>query len=152
LAVRAGAQNKQDVLAGLVFLSIALAGLWIARNYAIGTPGRMGKGFMPVVLCIVLGGLGVATIVRGFMSRTAEKVIIAWRPLALVVAGFAIFGLSLNTFGFVLASAAMLAIASFALPRRHLLETAVTAAVLITGCALLFVVALKLPIPMWPQF
>jgi putative tricarboxylic transport membrane protein len=151
LAVRAGAHNRQDILAGLAFLTIALLGLWIARNYPIGTPGRMAKGFMPAVLCVILAGLGVATIVRGVLSSHAERVTIAWRPLVLVVTGFAAFGLTLNTLGFVLASAAMLVIGSFALPRRHLLETALTVAVLIAGCALLFVVGLKLPIPIWPQ-
>ena len=149
--MRAAAHNKRDMLAGLVFLLIALTGLWIARNYAVGTPGRMGKGFMPVVLCSILAVLGVATIARGFFSGQVEGVTIAWRPMLLVVAGFAAFGLTLNSLGFVLASAIMLGVTSFALPRRHLLESILTATILIASCALLFVVALKLPIPIWPQ-
>lgn len=149
--MRIEARDKRDILAGLVFLSIGLTGLWIARGYTIGTPGQMGKGFMPVALCAILAGLGLATIVRGVLSRHAESVTVAWRPLVLVIAGFAVFGLTLNTLGFVVASALMLAIGSFALPQRHLMETSLTAAVLITGCALVFVVALGLPIPVWPR-
>jgi hypothetical protein len=149
--VRIEARNKRDILAGLAFLSIALAGLWIARGYTIGTPGQMGKGFMPIALCGLLAILGLATIIRGAASKSVENVKLDWRSLVPVVAGFAIFGLTLNTLGFVVASALMLAIGGLALPRQRLMEMILTAAVLIAACGVIFVVALGLPIPIWPR-
>ena len=37
---------NRDVLSGLVFVVIGAAALWIGRDYAMGTPFRMGPGYL----------------------------------------------------------------------------------------------------------
>src|SRR4051812_8610469 len=51
--------TRKDVLSGLMFIGIALLGLWLSRNYPIGTSLRMGTGYVPRLLCWILLGLGV---------------------------------------------------------------------------------------------
>ncbi len=38
---------RKDVLAGLLFIVVAVLGLWISRDYPIGTALRMGTGYVP---------------------------------------------------------------------------------------------------------
>ena len=38
---------RTDVLAGLLFIGLALLGLWLSRDYPIGTALRMGTGYVP---------------------------------------------------------------------------------------------------------
>ena len=57
--------HRKDVLAGLLFIAVAVLGLWASRNYPIGTATRMGTGYVPRLLCWILLGLGVAGVAAG---------------------------------------------------------------------------------------
>ena len=52
---------RKDVLSGLLFIAIALFGLWLSRDYPIGTALRMGTGYVPRLLCWILLGLGASS-------------------------------------------------------------------------------------------
>ena len=41
---------RTNVLAGLMFIGLAALGLWVSRNYPIGTALRMGTGYVPRLL------------------------------------------------------------------------------------------------------
>jgi hypothetical protein len=56
---------RKDVLAGLMFIAVAALGLWLSRNYAIGTALRMGTGYVPRLLCWILLALGAIIFVQG---------------------------------------------------------------------------------------
>ena len=67
---------RRDVLAGLLFIGVAILGLWLSRDYPIGTALRMGTGYVPRLLCWILLGLGAVVLVQGL--REAQDV----RPLS----------------------------------------------------------------------
>ena len=50
---------RKDVLAGLLFIGVAVFGLWLSRDYPIGTALRMGTGYVPRLLCWLLFGLSI---------------------------------------------------------------------------------------------
>ena len=56
---------RKDVLAGLLFSGVAVFGLWLSRDYPIGTALRMGTGYVPRLLCWVLFGLGAIVLLQG---------------------------------------------------------------------------------------
>src|SRR3954451_15556402 len=58
---------RRDVLAGLLFVGVALLGLWLSRDYPIGTALRMGTGYVPRLLCWILLGLGAIVLVQGLV-------------------------------------------------------------------------------------
>src|SRR5436853_4862570 len=60
---------RKHVLAGLLFMAVALLGLWVSRDYPVGTALRMGTGYVPRLLCWVLMGLGGIVLVQGFLER-----------------------------------------------------------------------------------
>ena len=69
---------RKDVLAGLLFIGVAVFGLWLSRDYPIGTAFRMGTGYVPRLLCWLLFGLGVVVLVQGCARRKTRG---HFRPL-----------------------------------------------------------------------
>src|SRR5262249_20603046 len=64
---------RRDVLAGLMFVGVALFGRWLSRDYPIGTALRMGTGYVPRLLCWILLGLGVVVLVQGLRDALASE-------------------------------------------------------------------------------
>src|SRR5205085_8179104 len=56
----------KDFWSGVMFCSFAAVAILAARGYSLGTTGRMGPGYFPLLLGFVLGALGVVLIARSF--------------------------------------------------------------------------------------
>src|SRR6266849_2039233 len=98
---------RKNVLAGLLFVAVAALGLWLSRDYPVGTALRMGTGYVPRLLCWALLGLGCLILLQGLReSRAAPQsevpVAWGWRALVFVTASLVIFGLALETLGLVI--------------------------------------------------
>src|ERR1041384_4014646 len=63
---------RRDVLAGLLFIGVALLGLWLSRDYPIGTALRMGTGYVPRLLCWILLALGAAVALQGVFGANDQ--------------------------------------------------------------------------------
>ena len=63
---------RKDVLAGLMFMAVAAFGLWLSRDYPIGTALRMGTGYVPRLLCWILLGLGAVVFLQGLREAQAR--------------------------------------------------------------------------------
>ena len=63
---------RKDVLAGLLFCAIALLGLYLSRDYPVGTALRMGTGYVPRLLCWILLALGALILVQGLREPEAN--------------------------------------------------------------------------------
>src|SRR5215467_14244717 len=92
---------RRDLLAGLMFVGVALFGLWLSRDYPIGTALRMGTGYVPRLLCWILLGLGVVVLVQGLRDAQGARLVSSgqasgWRPVVFVTASLVIFGLSIE--------------------------------------------------------
>ena len=49
-------KSQKDCVAGLMFMGVGTAFAWGATTYNIGTGARMGPGYFPLILGILLGG------------------------------------------------------------------------------------------------
>ncbi len=84
-----------------------MLGLWLSRDYPIGTALRMGTGYVPRRCCCwMLLGLGAVVLVQGLRAgaRPRGRVVgraPAWRPVIFVTASLVIFGLSIERLGLV---------------------------------------------------
>ena len=146
---------RADVLSGLLFIAIAALGLWISRDYPVGTSLRMGTGYVPRLLCWVLLALGACVLVQGLReapSRQGAVASIGWRPLVLVTAGLALFGLTLERLGLVLAILLLTIAGAYATRGRGIVETLLAALLLIALSWGIFIAGLGLAIPLWPDF
>jgi hypothetical protein len=141
---------SKNLLAGLMFIGFGLLGLWLARDLDAGGASDMGPGYFPRAVCallIVLGGtLAAASLVRA--GEPAERW--ALRPLLLITASALAFALLLKPLGLVgtLAVTTILAGTAGRMLRPGALMA--LAAALIAINVGIFVLILKMPIPLWP--
>lgn len=142
----------RDVWAGLLFIAIGASAAWLARNLAVGQAMRMGPGYVPRGLAIVVMALGVIVLLRGLLRGSAAIEPGRWRPLLVVLGAILAFALLMAPAGLVVAGAALVVAARFADDERRPVETIAFAAVLALAAASLFVGALGLPYRVWPEF
>jgi hypothetical protein len=127
----------------------------ILAGYAMGTPARMGPGFFPFWLGMILFGLGLIIAVGGFRDSTKDMGEIEpfhWRPIVLVLGAVVIFGVILKWTGMLIAGFLLVVIASLGSKEKFRpIQVVILAFFLVVFCALTFVWGLKLPIPLCPD-
>jgi hypothetical protein len=145
---------RADVLSGLLFIAIAAFGLWISRDYPVGTAVRMGTGYVPRLLCWAVLGLGVIILVQGLRqpARPLRSTAVAWRAALSVTIAIVAFALSLERLGLVLAIVLLTGVGALATRTLKPLETAIAAIVLIVLSWGIFIAGLGLAIPIWPEW
>ena len=148
---------RRDVLAGLMFVGVALFGLWLSRDYPIGTALRMGTGYVPRLLCWILLGLGVVVLVQGLREAQGARLTSSggasgWRPVVFVTASLVIFGLSIERLGLVLSILLLVGVGAVAARGLRLVETLAAALALIALSWGIFILGLGLTIPVWPEW
>lgn len=144
-------------LIGLIFAVIArgVPGLSLLPGYSMGTPARMGPAFFPFYLGAILFVLGLMIAVNGFRSahgQAGSKIDkFHWRPILLILGGVVMFGIILKPVGMLIAGWLLIMVASVGSYEFQWKRSAVLGVVLVIFCALVFVVGLKLPIPLCPD-
>jgi putative tricarboxylic transport membrane protein len=147
---------RKDVLAGLLFMTVGVLGLIISHGYPIGTALRMGTGYVPRLLCWLLIGLGALVLLQGLRDARAQTIfdghsLPAWRPVIFVAASLAIFAVTVERLGLVIAILLLTGIGGIAARGLKPIETAIAALVLIVLSWAIFIVGLGLTIPVWPD-
>jgi putative tricarboxylic transport membrane protein len=148
---------RRDVLAGLLFIGVALLGLWLSRDYPIGTALRMGTGYVPRLLCWLLLGLGAVVLVQGLREAQDARPlspsdVSALRPVIFVTASLVIFGLSIERLGLIISILLLIGVGSVAARGLRPFETLAAALVLIVLSWGIFILGLGLTIPVWPEW
>ncbi len=148
---------RKDVLSGLLFVGVAALGLWLSRNYPIGTALRMGTGYVPRLLCWTLLALGAIVLVQGLREGQSARslapgAVSAWRPVVFVTASLVIFGLSIERLGLVVSILLLIGLGAVAARGLKPLETMAAALVLIVLSWGIFILGLGLTIPVWPEW
>jgi putative tricarboxylic transport membrane protein len=140
-------RNAKDVLAGCLFVAFGLAFLILAQDYQLGSARRMGSGYFPVALSLLLIVIGLATVARGILVAGTPIRDVAGRALLLVTASIVVFGLLVERAGVGLAVAALVLVAAPASRNSRVLATLLLATALGAFCLLVFVKGLGLPFP-----
>lgn len=146
-----GSVGLRDVAAGVFILAIGIAVGIASLELNFGTPQRMGSGFLPFWLGILMGIVGLLIIVGALRGGESFPEFPTVRPLVALILGFSAFAFLVAPAGLVIAAFAGVMVTSFGTKQVHLLQTAIFAAALAGLSALLFVVLLEVPINMWPR-
>jgi hypothetical protein len=192
--------NTKDLIGGGMLLLIAVIGYWLNQDHTLGTPRRMGPGYMPMLTFWLLGGLGALVMGLGLFSGPdplakwtkleivavpfaiitffivypiarsigfpgwyplgfgllgacfALSVAPGWRPIGLVHAGMAVFGLMLEQFGLMASIAATVVVAAFAEPTHRVKGVIGMLLFLCVLCWWVFIRELDIRVPLWPVF
>jgi hypothetical protein len=145
-------RNPKDLYAGLLFMAFGLAALVIAGSYPQGSASRMGPGYFPRILGILLLGLGTLLSLRGFRSGGEAMSRWHWRPLTIVLLSVLVWGLTAQGLGLVVASLALVFMSSVASDEFRWREAVLSGAIQAAAMAALFIYGLGVPLPVWPVF
>jgi hypothetical protein len=156
-------KSQKDFFSGLMFSGVGVAFAWGATTYTVGNGARMGPGYFPLMLGILLAILGGVIIFKSLVVETEDGEKIgswAWKPLFFIIAANLIFGLALGglpsvkipAMGLIVGIYALTFVASLAGEEFKFKEVAVLATVLAIMSYLAFVILLKLQFPVWPTF
>ncbi|MCC5989654.1 MAG: tripartite tricarboxylate transporter TctB family protein [Pararhodobacter sp.] len=145
--------NPRAVAGGLLATALGVFAMWEGSGYAIGSIRRMGPGWFPLALGVLLVALGLALALWGLTRHAAraepgpESESADWRALAAITAGLAAFAALIERAGLVPAVFALVALASLAAgPPRPLRVLALAAAISALSWAV-FRLGLGLPLP-----
>src|SRR5882724_6040769 len=92
-------KSQKDFFSGVMFMAIGIAFAWGATTYTVGEGARMGPGYFPLVLGVVLASLGAFIFFESLVVETEDGEKIgawAWRPLFFVIAANLAFGVLLG--------------------------------------------------------
>jgi Tripartite tricarboxylate transporter TctB family len=147
-------KNPKDFWAGVMFAAIGIAFAVIVKyyGYPMGNASRMGPGFFPFYLGILLGLLGIAIIVESFATSGGPVGKFAWKPLLWILGAVVAFGLIAKIAGLAVSIVMLVAVASYGGHEFKLKEVLISGVVLAVFSVLVFVKGLKLSFPIWPPF
>ncbi len=176
-------KSQKDFFSGLMFMAVGVAFAWgvlgdkfeisvdvatkawilVKTNYAVGTGARMGPGYFPLMLGILLAILGLVIMFKALVVEAfgGDKIgAWAWKPLFFIIAANLLFGVLLAglpkygipAMGLIVGIYALVFVASVAEPGWKVKNTFILATVLAAGSYIAFVYVLKLQFPVWPAF
>ena len=142
--------NTPDLAFAVFLIAIGALALALASPLAVGTAAAMGPGYVPRGLAILIMVYGAVLGARALFSGRAPMPAIEWRPLFLIFSAVALFAVLLPFAGLALTSFVLVICAGFAAYDVRFRENAIAAVVLAAFAVVLFVMALGLPIQVWP--
>lgn len=156
-------KSQKDFFSGVMFMGVGVAFAWGAAGYTIGNGARMGPGYFPLVLGILLAILGGIITFTALVVETVDGDKIgsfAWKPLFFIIMANVVFGacigglpsIGLPPMGLVIGIFALTFIASNAGDEFNLKEVIILAVLLNVLSYFAFIVLLKLQFPVLPGF
>lgn len=147
-------RNQKDFAAGLIYILMG-AGFSIgALSYRLGDPARMGPGFFPFWIGVLLALVGLVT--AGSSLRRTAPVDPLKRPelgaMAWVLGGVVLFGLLLQPLGLVLSLVALVLVSSRASHEFTWRGALVSTLVLVLFSIGVFIYGIQLQIGLWPAW
>jgi hypothetical protein len=143
-------RNPKDFYSGLIFVAFGIAAIVIGSNYALGTAARMGPGYFPRILGIMLVLLGAALSLRALRSQGSPIAAWKWRPTLIVLGSVVLFGVMVNTAGMVLSTIVLIVLSSAGSHEFRPKEALISGVLLAALAVGVFVIGLKLQLPIWP--
>ncbi len=145
--------RSRDYAGGALMIIIGAFATWQSTTYDIGSLTRMGPGFYPALVGLLLGLTGLGILLRPKVSETeavAEAVStpVDWRGWAFILAGIASFVIVAQFAGLLPATFAIVFISAFG-DRNNTLKSATLLALAISLVSVvIFWWALKVQLPL----
>jgi Tripartite tricarboxylate transporter TctB family len=156
-------KSQKDFASGVMFMVVGAAFAWGATKYSLGTGARMGPGYFPLMLGVLLALFGL---VITFNSLVIERVggdkigKWAWKPIGYIIGANLLFGLclggippiGLKPLGLMVGIYVCTFVSSMAEPGWKVKNTFILATGLAILSYLAFIKLIKLQFPVWPAY
>jgi hypothetical protein len=134
-----------DFLTGVLFLALGGFAIIYGSRYAVGTAARMGPGYFPLIASSGIVLLGIVLVVRSLLRGGEGLGSVHVRPLALVLLGTFLFGLTIERFGLLVAGSILVIASRLADRDFRIVEVGLLALGLVLLAAGIFQYGLGLP-------
>jgi Tripartite tricarboxylate transporter TctB family len=145
-------RHPKDFWAGVLFIAFGTAAVTLGAGYPLGTAARMGPGYFPRVLGMLLIGMGLILALRALKLTGAPLAMRNVKPLVIVLASVLVFGLTATRLGVVAATMLLILISSTADHEYRWKEALVSSLVLAAVTVAAFIWGLGVQLPVWPPF
>ena len=148
-------KSQRDFVSGLMFIVVGVIFAVGATNYSMGSSAKPGAGYFPLILSVIMAILGAIVLFKSLTIETegGDPIgSIAWRPLLVIVASIAVFGLALPRLGMFVTIPLLIVMVSFAGDDFGWKGVIANSVVLTLGSWVIFIWGLNLTIPLLPAF
>ncbi len=145
-------RSPKDFWAGILFIAIGIGAIVVGSNYNLGTAARMGPGYFPRILGIMLIVLGAIVALGGVRMNGPAIPAWKWRPTVVVLGSVFLFGQVVAHVGMAISTVVLIVMASAA-SREFRPKEAIIAGLFLSAPAVgVFVIGLSLQLPIWPPY
>ena len=147
-------RNQRDFGAGVMYILIGLFFAIVATRYQYGTAAKMGPGYFPFWLGMLMAAMGLLVLVRSLGAKATIEAIpkFNFKVIGLITGSIILYGILLPKMGFIVAVLVLVMIASSASKEFSWKAALINAVVLIAFTYSVFVIGLKLQFPLLPFF
>lgn len=141
-------RNGRDFVGGMTMIVISLLFIWFGQELDVGNSFQMGPGYFPMILSLLLIGLGALIIVQSLVIAVEDEAAEAanWKAYALVICAPVFFGLALSRLGLAPTLFLMIVAVSFASKYARWRHSVALALFLAICSVVLFTRLLSLPV------
>jgi hypothetical protein len=144
---KSGPTLRQDLIGGLLSVALGVFALVLAASYPMGSLLRMGPGFFPTTIAVLIVLLGLALIGIAFRSRSEMATVnIRLRSVLAIEFGILLFALLLERAGLIPATLTLVLVSSLAEPRWRPGRAAVLALAMTALVYVIFIMVLQIPV------
>ena len=140
-------RHPKDFWTGFIFLFFGLSAIIIGLDYPMGTAGRMGPAYFPVVLGALLSLVGAVGVIRSFLRPGEAISKFHLKELFLILTAVILFGFLMRGAGLVPAVLVLVLLAAYASPKFTWGPSLLLAGGLAIFAVVVFVKLLGLPMP-----
>jgi hypothetical protein len=144
--------DNKDFLSGLMFAAVGGLGWYMALDYPFGSALRMGPGYFPTVLSVLMVISGVYFMLKGIRSSEIVEGNWSLRALVILPISMALYGYLMEEGGFIPAMLVLVIVSSAAGKEFKWKEVIPNAVGLTAACAAGFIYGLGLPYPLIKGF
>ena len=147
-------RNHKDFASGSFYAVVGVGFSYVSTGYTMGTAAKMGPGYFPFWLGIILTLLGLMVIAGSMSSRAEPDKLDRWdiKTLLWILGSVVMFGLLLYPLGLIISLPILVIVSSMASHEFNFKWAAVNALVLTVMSYAAFVYGLNLQFPLWPAF
>ena len=142
-------KDTHDIVGGLALTALGVFAAVYARQYEFGELNRMGPGYFPVALGVIVAVLGLIIAIPAFFRR-GQPIHVEWKTFALVMASLVAFALTLKVLGLVLATVLAVIISSLADNNTRWKGRLIISAGVAAITYVVFIGGLSMVLPVWP--
>lgn len=147
-------KDKKDFASGLMFIAIGSFFAILARGYQMGTAAKMGSGYFPFWLGVLLALIGLVVLIKSLSANNEEHELGKWdwKTIMWVTGSVVLFAVILQYIGLILSIIVLVFVSSLASHEFNWKQTIVTSSIVLGISYGAFIWGLKLQFPVWPPF